>query len=344
MPTVDEIKENFAAFLDDGFEKFVVELIKINEKTGRSTDITFHGGEPMLIGVPLLRRAFEIVNKYAGTSISMQSNGTLLTDEMAFLLKEYDVKVGISIDGPKEMHDAYRLNKGKKGSFDLVFNNIKKLKSLGVTVGGLATVTDQTLKDPGKFYMFFKENNLDYSFNPLFIDPNNPSDCNSINVDDYIEFYKKMFDLWINDNDGYQSIQCFERILSAMGVKRTIFMEVCTYIPDCSKTTVAIDTHGDFYRCLHYCMDQKNRIGNIRTDSLEKAYGDEQFSKRFDYLKETLCRDCDIQDYCCGGCPYVAESFNGTIMSKSSTCKSQYAIVHYIYDYMQQYLKTDKDA
>ena len=127
MPTVDEIKENFAAFLDDGFEKFVVELIKINEKIGRSTDITFHGGEPMLIGVPLLRRAFEIVNKYDGTSISMQSNGTLLTDEMASLLKEYNVKVGISIDGPKEMHDAYRLNKGKKGSFDPVFNNIKKL-------------------------------------------------------------------------------------------------------------------------------------------------------------------------------------------------------------------------
>jgi len=239
------------------------------------------------------------------------------------------------------MHDAYRLNKGRKGSFDLVYGNIQKLKAAGVTVGALATVTDQTLKDPEGFYNFFKDNHLDYSFNPLFIDPNQPTGCNSLNINDFIAFYKKMFDLWINDNDGYQSIQCFERILSAMGVKRTIFMEVCTYIPDCSRTTVAIDTSGDFYRCLHYCMDKKNRIGNIMTDPLNRALGDEQFAKRFGYLKETVCKDCDIQDYCCGGCPYVAEANSGTIMSKSTTCQSQYAIVHYIYDYMQQFRKKD---
>lgn len=344
MPTLSEIRNRFDKFLDNGFEKFVIELININEELGRETDITFHGGEPMLIGVDLLRKAFEIVKQYEGTTISMQSNGTLITDEMVSLLKEFNVRVGISIDGPKEMHDQYRLNIGKKGSFDLVFENIKKLKAAGVVVGGLATVTDQTLKHPEKFYRFFKDNKLDYSFNPLFIEPNKSSDHNVLNVNDYITFYKKMFDLWINDNDGYQSIQCFERIMSAMGVKRTIFMEVCTYIPDCSKTTVAIDTNGDFYRCLHYCMDKKNRIGNINEDNLKIAVGDEQFSKRFDYLKETLCKDCDIQDYCCGGCPYVAESNNGTIMSKSSTCQSQYAIVHYIYDYMQGFLKNNGNA
>lgn len=344
MPTVEKIRANFDKFLENGFEKFVVELIAINQELGRDTDITFHGGEPMLIDVDLLKKAFKIVKKYENTTISMQSNGTLVTDEMICLLKEYNVRVGISIDGPKEMHDQYRLNKGKSGSFNLVFNNIQKLKAAGVIVGGLATVTDQTLKDPENFYRFFKENKLDYSFNPLFIDPNKPSDHNVLNINDYIAFEKRMFDMWISDNDGYQSIQCFERILSAMGVKRTIFMEVCTYIPDCSRTTVAIDTSGDFYRCLHYCMDKKHRIGNIREDNLKIAVGDEQFSKRFSYLKETVCKDCDIQNYCCGGCPYVAESHNGTIMSKSGTCQSQYAIVHYIYDYMQRFSKHNEHA
>lgn len=342
MYTVTEIRERFDKFLNNGFEKFVVELIEINRELGRDTDITFHGGEPMLIGVKLLRNAFEIIKKYEGTTISMQSNGTLVTDDMISLLKEFNVRVGISIDGPKEMHDQYRLNKGKKGSFDLVFENIQRLKNAGVVVGGLATVTDQTLKNPEGFYRFFKNNKLDYSFNPLFIDPNKPSNHNVLNLNDYIVFYKKMFDLWINDNDGYQSIQCFERILSAMGIKRTIFMEVCTYIPDCSRTTVAIDTNGDFYRCLHYCMDKKNRIGNIRVDKLKIAVGDKLFSKRFDYLRETLCKDCDIREYCCGGCPYVAETNNGTIMSKSPTCQSQYAIVHYIYDYLQSFVKNDE--
>jgi len=89
-------------------------------------------------------------------------------------------------------------------------------------------------------------------------------------------------------------------------------------------------------------MDKKNRIGNIRVDKLKIAVGDKLFSKRFDYLRETLCKDCDIREYCCGGCPYVAETNNGTIMSKSPTCQSQYAIVHYIYDYLQSFVKNDE--
>ena len=165
MPTIDEIKNKFASFIENGFEKFVIELIEINRKLDRDTDVTFHGGEPMLIGVPLLRKAFKIVKKFDNTTISMQSNGTLITDEMIALLKEFDVRVGISIDGPKEMHDVYRLNKARGGSFNIVFENINKLKKAGVIVGGLATVTDQTIKNPEKFYYFFKENKLDYSFN-----------------------------------------------------------------------------------------------------------------------------------------------------------------------------------
>jgi len=93
MPTVQEIRESFAGFLDNGFEKFVAELVEINEGLGRETDITFHGGEPMLIGVPLLKRAFDIVKKYEGANISMQSNGSLVDDAMVDLLKEYRVRV-----------------------------------------------------------------------------------------------------------------------------------------------------------------------------------------------------------------------------------------------------------
>lgn len=339
MPSSYEINNDFLNFVNNGFEKFVVELIEINRKLDRETDITFHGGEPMLIKVAVLRKAFEIVKKFNNTSISMQSNGTMISDDMIALLKEYDVKVGVSIDGPKEMHDKYRLNKGSRGSFDIVFRNIKRLKEAGVLVGALATVTDQTLKNPRAFYDFFKSNNIDYSFNPLFIDPTKPTSSISLNEEDYIQFSKDVFNMWIEDNDGYESIGYFERIMSAMGVKKNVYMEVCTYIPDCSKTTVAIDTKGDFYRCLHYCMDQKHRIGNILSDSLEIAVGNEQFSSRFEFLKNSTCRDCDIQDYCCGGCPYVAEAVNGTVMSKSETCRSQYAIVHHIFDYMQKFAK-----
>ena len=152
-------------------------------------------------------------------------------------------------------------------------------------------------------------------------------------------FYKRMFDLWINDNSNNISISCFERILSAMGVKRTPYMEVCSYIPDCSITTVAISTGGDFYRCLHYCMDDKNRLGTLCNDPLRNALGNCDITTRWSYLQENDCKGCDVQEFCCGGCPYVAETINGTVRSRSNTCLIQKAIVHHVHDYLLQFTK-----
>lgn len=337
---INEIRRKFDFFLDNYFDKFVRELIEINNGLNRKeTDITFHGGEPLLIGYDLLKKGFDMVKKYPNTVLAIQTNGTLINDEIIQLFADYKVRVGISIDGPKYMHDAYRYNIAGEGSFDMIYRNIEKMRAAGVLVGALATVTDITVKNPTDFYMFFRNLNLDFSFNPCFTDPNLPSSYNVLNMGEFIEFYKQMFDLWVNDKEGKLSISCFERILSAMSIKSSPWMEVCTYIPDCSRTTVAINSDGEFYRCLHYCMDRKNLIGKISKDNLNKALGDSVLSARWDCLKNTECKDCDIQEYCCGGCPYVAESINGNVMTRSNTCMSQKTIVHYIYDYLKQFYK-----
>lgn len=339
MP-LSEIRRQFDYFLDHHFDKFIRELIAINNSLNRrETDITFHGGEPLLVGYDLLKKGFDMLRKYPNTIIAVQTNGTLITDQIIQLFADYHVRVGISIDGPKYMHDAYRLNLDGVGSFDKIFDSVTKMRAAGISVGALATVTDITVKHPEDFYYFFRDLNLDFSFNPCFTDPNLPSTYNVLNMGEFIEFYKRMFDIWVNDKDGKLAISCFDRILSSMAVKRAPWMEVCTYIPDCSRTTVAINTAGEFYRCLHYCMDSKNKIGDIAFDDLNKALGDENFSKRWDFLKAGECAECDIQDFCCGGCPYVAESINGSIFTRANTCISQKAIVHYVYDYMQQFVR-----
>lgn len=337
---IKKIREDFAYFLENHFDNFIRQLIAINDaQNRRESNFTFHGGEPLLIGTDLLRRAFEMVKMYPNTVISTQTNGSLIDDEMADLLAEYKVSVGVSLDGPEYMHDAYRLNCAGRGTFDSVMAGIKKLRQRGCEPGALATVTDVTLKDPEGFYNFFVEHNLSFSFNPCIMDPNKKSNCSVINTNEFIAFYKEMFDLWISDNNHELPISCFDRIISAMTVKRKPYMEVCSYIPDCSRTTVAIDTSGDFYRCLHYCMDGKNRIGNLGTDPLTEALQSCDISCRWDYLKEHECRDCDIQDYCCGGCPYTAEAETGSVMTRAGTCSSQKAIVHHIYNYIKQYAR-----
>lgn len=338
MMPIDKIRSDFSNFLDCYLDQFIIQLIEINKQLKKNdTHITFHGGEPLLIGHELLEKGFQIVNKYPNTIISIQTNGTLVDDCFISIFKKYNVQIGVSLDGPKYMHDKYRKSIGGCGTFDKVFTNIKKMMDNGVVVGALATVTDETLKSPEDFYNFFADYNLPFSFNPCFTDPNLPSSYNVLNMNDYIIFYKKMFDLWIQDNTNNLPIACFERIMSSMAVKKQIWMEVCSFIPDCSRTTVAVDTSGDFYRCLHYCMDKKNRIGHLGNAALNMSLNECEISKRWDYLKTHDCQDCEIQDYCCGGCPYTAEVENGTVFSKANTCASQKAIVHHIYDYLQKY-------
>ena len=341
---MDTIQKEFKYFLDEYLDSFVTQLIEINQKLHRvETNITFHGGEPLLVGSKLLRKGFEQVKRHPRTIIGIQTNGTLITDDIIDLFEEFDVHVGVSLDGPKYMHDAYRLSFGGAPTYDIVSRNIEKMQSRGVSVGVLATITDLSVKKPDEFYRYFAERNLFFSFNPCFTDPNLPSTYKSLNIYEYIKFYKKMFDLWIHDNTNNLSISCFERILSAMSVKKTPYMEVCSYIPDCSKTTVAINTNGDFYRCLHYCMDEKNRIGTLSQDPLCLAVGNCMISDRWSYLQKHDCKDCDVKEFCCGGCPYVAESVNGTLMSRSNTCLIQKEIVHHIYNYMLQFTKTVKN-
>lgn len=344
MKPVKDIREEFNYFLDHYFRKFIEDLIEINTSLGRKeTDITFHGGEALLIGADLLRKGCEIIKSYPNTTIGMQTNSSLVNDEFIDIFKCYGIQIGTSIDGPKEMHDAYRVNAAGKGTFDTVYRNIIKMKEAGVQVGALATVTDVTVKSPEKFYQFFVDNKLDFSFNPCFTDPNLPKTYKPLDIQEYIQFARRMFDLWINDQEHDISITCFERIISAMCVKKEIYMEVCSFLTDCSRTTVAIDPSGDFYRCLHYCMDKKHCIGNIASDNLNIALGDPEFGSRCERLFSSVCEDCDIKAYCNGGCPYVAETLNGSIISRPNTCACQKDIVHYIYNYYSTFCDTNKE-
>lgn len=334
---IDQVRGEFEAFVQTHLECFVEQLTEVNEAQGRRGSITFHGGEPLLVGAPLLRSALEVVSRYPQLEIGLQTNATLVSDEFIDLFVDYGVKVGVSLDGPRHIHDAYRTRTGGSGSWEATFGAVEAMRRKGVSVGALATVTDVTMAHQREFYEFFRDNNLFFSFNPCFDDPNAPGGVGALDPTAYHGFTRKMFDMWIEDESSDLSISCFERIMSAMSVKNTVYMEVCTYIPDCSHTTVAIDTSGDFYRCLHYCMDKTNRIGHLSDQTLSTAVGDASFEKRPDVLRESACKDCDVFEFCYGGCPYVAEAHGGSIMCRSNTCAGQRDIVHHIRSYLEQF-------
>ena len=317
------------------FEKFGRELIEYNKKRGFRTEFTLHGGEPLLIQPDLLDRLCSYYTSLDQSVLfNVQTNGTICTDEMIGVLKKYNFRLGVSIDGTEILHDENRVFINGRGTHSIVLQNIKKFQKAGLSVGAMATITASVAKSAESFYNFFAENGLDIGFNPCYNSPNSINQSNKVDDALYSKFLKDLFDIWVNDDKHAINIQLFERILRTM-VTKTKGMQVCQFIKDCREVNVSVDITGNIYRCLHYCNIANSELGNIDSCSLESIMCD--FLKQpshWDNVKTGKCGECDILHYCYGGCPYWSDATKLTGLEEDFSCKSQKFIVHYIYNYL----------
>ena len=336
---VSKINDDFETGLP-ALEKFGRELVAYNRKRGFITEFTFHGGEPLLIRPALIEHLCEY---YSGLDkkvrFNVQTNGTICPDELLRVLKKYNFRVGVSIDGTQKLHDENRVYINGSGSHSCVLRNIKRMQAEGITVGAMATITASVTKSVKEFYDFFAENGLDFGFNACYNSPNSTHQENQLDDVLYSSFLKDLFNLWISDEEHSINIQPFERILRTM-VTRTRGMQVCQFIEDCREVNVAIDNRGNIYRCLHYCNMENSELGNIMDTGLEDIM--KPFLAKpshWDEVKKGKCGSCDIQHYCYGGCPYWSDAREITGLEGDFNCRSQKFIVHYIYEYLKEHLK-----
>ena len=315
------------------WKKFGSELIAYNRDHGMVPEFTFHGGEPLLIYPEYID---ELCGYYRAIDnrckFNIQTNGTLVNDKILSVLVKYNFRVGVSIDGCEQTNDENRITMSGKGTHSIILDNIKKLKDTGLVVGAMATITDSITQDVAKFYNFYKEN-LSVGFNACYSSPNTDGH-NKINDKDYCNFLTELFELWISDDDSSIMIQPFERIIRNM-VRPSAGMGVCQFIEDCRGVNIAINSSGDIYQCLHYCNLKDSSMGNIMdcslVDIIESNYRRKGHWERLIEGK-TLCKDCDIYNYCYGGCPYWSDAKEITGMERDFSCYSQKYIVHYIYN------------
>ena len=154
---------------DELLDKFIQDYL--NSQTMNEVLFTWHGGEPLMRPISFYKKALDLQRVYGrGRQIdnSIQTNGTLLTDEWCIFLKENNFLVGISIDGPQEFHDEYRRNKQGLPSFYKVKKGIELLKKHGVEYNAMAVVNDYNVDYPLEFYNFFKEIGCHYiQFSPI---------------------------------------------------------------------------------------------------------------------------------------------------------------------------------
>lgn len=269
----------------------------------------WHGGEPALLGLDFFRRivALEKRHRRPGMTIAnnIQTNGILIDEAWCRFFAEEGFSVGISLDGPQALHDAYRRTRDGKASHRQVMQAYRLLRRHGVPVDILCVVHDRNVREPEAVYRFFKEIKAQYiSFIPLVEpSPDSPNGVGprTVPADLFGSFLCTVFDDWVRQDIGHIVVQIFEeagRPFYGQNHSLCVFRETCGDVP-------VIEHNGDFYACDHF-VAPAHRQGNIRETSLaslldhpaQKSFGND---KR-DRLPQD-CRQCDVLAMCSGGCP-----------------------------------------
>jgi len=266
----------------------------------------WQGGEPTLMGVDFFRRAVDLQKKYGSSgqqvSNTLQTNGVLLDDDWCRFFYDNQFLVGISIDGPKEFHDKYRLDHSGEGTFDRVMRGINNCKKHNVEFSALILLNNNNVEHPERLFDFLIENELTYlQFIPCVeTDPttNKVADF-SITSQQYGDFLCRLFDLWYEYGPEKLNVREFDSIVTYYVLGNHT---ICTYNKQCAGFVV-IEHTGDAF-CCEFFVESRWRLGNILETPLEKLAGSS--TKRvFSRDKEKLCNKCLVcryLDICRGGC------------------------------------------
>ncbi len=279
-------------------------------------EVTFawQGGEPTLMGLPFFEQAVRYQHKYTqpGKKIhnAIQTNGVNLTDDWCQFFKEHDFLVGLSIDGPRELHDTYRSDKGGKPTFERVMAGLALLKQYQVSANALTTVHAANGDHPLAVYRFLRdEARLSYiQFIPI-VERDNKSGYQqgsrltkrSVKAQQYGKFLMAVFDEWVQRDVGQVYVQIFDTALGAwLGQPGAL----CVFTPTCG-TALAMEHNGDLYACDHF-VEPDYLLGNLQEQSLielvasprQTLFGRDKMARLPKY-----CLDCEVRFACHGGCP-----------------------------------------
>lgn len=300
-------------------ERFVKDYIEA--QTMNEVVFTWHGGEPILRPLSFYQKAVELQKKYAGGRIihnSLQTNGTLLTDEWCRFLKANNWLVGISIDGPEAFHDRYRRDSQGRPSWKRVMEGIQLLQHYGVEWNAMAVVNCYNADHPQAFYRFFKsigcqyiqfapivERNMQHADGRHLASIGDATDAPvtdfSVTPEQWGSFLCGLFDEWVKQDIGRVFVQIFDSMLANwVGVAPGS----CIYAKECGHAGV-MEYNGDVYSCDHFVFPQY-KLGNINEHTLiEMLYGEKQ--RRFSQLKYNKlprqCKECRWAFACHGECP-----------------------------------------
>jgi len=291
-------------------------------------EFTWQGGEPTLMGLDFFENAVRLQREFAnGKTIrnTLQTNGTLLDDDWCAFLAREGFTVGISLDGPRALHDLHRYDKRGRSSFDDVMRGLALLRKHGVAFNVLVTVSREVSRQPLAVYRFLKEHGVRHmQFNPVvermptladitrgqtFATPPQAGTvataptltAQSVEPASYGDFLIAIFDEWVRHDVGIVHVMNFEWALAAWC---QLPATVCLFAPRCGKAAI-VEHDGSVYSCDHF-MYPEYQLGNLRDDdaaTLMASPAQTAFGAVKQDTLPAICRRCDYRFACHGECP-----------------------------------------
>jgi uncharacterized protein len=307
---------------DEVMESYIRQTIEAHETP--QVTIAWQGGEPTLMGLDFFRRSVEVEKTYLRPGMAVentiQTNGTLIDEEWCRFLHENGFLVGLSLDGPRELHDAYRRDRGGNSVFDRVVRAARLMQDHEVEFNVLCTVNAANSHYPLEVYRFFRDELAApyIQFIPI-VERDNADGFQegsivtdrSVQPEQYGRFLIEIFDEWVRRDVGRMFVQFFDGVLASW---LRGYSTLCVLRPTCGEG-VALEHNGDLYSCDHY-VEPRNFLGNITETPLAELVGSEK-QKEFGQAKldslPNYCRECKYLFTCHGECPKnrVSESPEG---------------------------------
>jgi uncharacterized protein len=270
---------------------------------------SWHGGEPTTLGLDYFRKIVALERKHTppGRRIAngIQTNGCLLDDEWGRFLAVEGFSAGLSLDGPAELHDAYRVTRGGEPTHAMAMRGYELLRKYGVPTDIVCVVHDVNVRQPLTVYRFFRSIGCQYlGFLPA-VDraPETAAgvSAHTPTAEAYGAFLCKIFDEWIQRDSGRIAVQIFEE---ASRPARGMEHSLCTFRPTCGQIPV-LEHNGDLFPCDYY-VELDRRLGNIRETPLGEMLESPALAAFGDAKRDALpryCRECEALAMCNGGCP-----------------------------------------
>jgi uncharacterized protein len=315
---------------DEVLEAYIQQLLAAH----RTPEVTvaWQGGEPTLMGLDFFRRSVALVEKHKkpGQTVAytIQTNGTRLDDAWGAFFTEHNFLVGLSVDGPGALHDAYRVDKGGAGSFERVMEGWQVLRRHEVEVNILCTVHAANADHPVEVYRFFRDE-LGAQFiqfipiveratpeslpqvnrgwgqrpggsRPLYTQEDYMVTRRSVKPKQYGAFLIGVFEEWVRRDVGEVYVQIFDVTLGSYVGQHSL----CIFSPTCGNA-LALEHNGDLYACDHF-VEPDYLLGNILEKAMiELVAWDQQHKFGLDKRGSLprYCRECEVRFACHGGCP-----------------------------------------